>query len=383
MDTIEHVVITLQLNLILIKNKTMSIRELYEYALIEMNKVEAPSLLLEDYNYFINKAVQQYINKVYNRYDINQQSTDDLRVLKATKQLACSKQSIGKIANKEKFVYTTDLPDDYMHLLNCVVEFEVLKQFKCYNKGDYVDFPAKRLTADLAGIILHNVYMKPDYKRPYFYINNVELKPTNLVDSETGAITYFADETGIFQSDISARKYYGDADHTIGHMPIPPDSRDTSKYPRGSEDPQYIADYQTYVDSLVEWHNHYMEWKENNNAAADSVKDEDTRKANASVVRLEVRFGDDDTVFVPRYIYVDYIKAPMFIRLTYDDITSTVDKTRMLEFPDYVCFEIVNEFVKLLMENASDPRLQTNFAVNQTIGDPTISNQQSQSKDKS
>ncbi len=58
----------------------MTARELYEYALIEVNKLEAPSLLLEDYNYFINKAVQQYINLVYNRYDVNQQSTDDLRV---------------------------------------------------------------------------------------------------------------------------------------------------------------------------------------------------------------------------------------------------------------------------------------------------------------
>lgn len=62
----------------------MTARELYEYALIEVNKIEAPSLLLEDYNYFINKAVQQYINKVYNRYDVNQQSTDDLKVLKTS-----------------------------------------------------------------------------------------------------------------------------------------------------------------------------------------------------------------------------------------------------------------------------------------------------------
>ena len=65
----------------------MTSRELYEYALIEMNKVEAPSLLLEDYNYFMNKAVQQYINKVYNRYDINQQSSDDIRVLKSTAEV--------------------------------------------------------------------------------------------------------------------------------------------------------------------------------------------------------------------------------------------------------------------------------------------------------
>ena len=45
-----------------------------------------------------------------------------------------------------------------------------------------------------------------------------------------------------------------------------------------------------------------------------------------------------------------------------------MDTTRMLEFPEYVCYEIVNECVKLVMENANDPRLETNTAINQTIG---------------
>lgn len=49
----------------------MTARDLYEYGLIELNKLEAPSLLTEDYVYFLNKAVQQYINLTYNRYDIN------------------------------------------------------------------------------------------------------------------------------------------------------------------------------------------------------------------------------------------------------------------------------------------------------------------------
>ena len=157
----------------------MTIRDLYEYALIEMNKVEAPSLLLEDFNYFINKAVQQYINKVYNRYDINQQSSDDLRVLKATVDLTPEKKNTptgGIVGNRSKFTYTVNLPDDYMHLLNCIVEYEVLSPFKCYAAGDHVDFPARRLTADMAAGILHNVYMKPDYKRPYYYINNINLE---------------------------------------------------------------------------------------------------------------------------------------------------------------------------------------------------------------
>lgn len=117
---------------------------------------------------------------------------------------------------------------------------------------------------------------------------------------------------------------------------------------------------------------------------AESISPDGNRVANVSDVVIEIRFGEDDSVFVPEYAYIDYIKAPMFIQLTYDDITSTVDNTRVIEFPDYVCFEIVNEFVKLLMENASDPRLQTNYAINQTIGDPTVSNQSNQqSRDKS
>lgn len=279
----------------------MTIRDMYDYALIEMNKVEAPSLLLEDFNYFINKAVQQYINKVYNRYDINQQSSDDLRVLKATAELNLSKEISGTIANKSRFVYDTNLPDDYMHILNCIVEYEVKKPYKCYTAGDHVDFPARRLTADMAAGILHNFYMKPDYKRPYYYINNInQAEYDSLSNIPTKAVT-------------SAN---------------------------------------------------------NSDNLKDSEKAEDIRLSNASKVRLELRFGTDDTVFEPVKLYVDYIKSPMFIRLTYDDITSTEDKTRALEFPDYVCYEIVNELVKLLMENASDPRVQTNYAVNQTIANP-------------
>jgi hypothetical protein len=47
----------------------MTARQIFEYVLIELNKVKAPSLLLEDFNYFFNKGVYQFVNKVYNLYD--------------------------------------------------------------------------------------------------------------------------------------------------------------------------------------------------------------------------------------------------------------------------------------------------------------------------
>ena len=290
----------------------MTARELYEYALIELNKLEAPSLLLEDYNYFINKAVQQYINLVYAKLEIDQQSTDDIRVLKTSAILKPIKLSedptYSHLSNGLfKSSYYVDLPADYMHLLNCIVEYKVsVSNFKCYNKNDIVYFAARRLTPDMYTQILNNAYMRPMYKRPYYYLNNINTANTIVTNPSM--------DTAI----LDANK-------------------------KNNETPS------TLVDS--------------NNKQGD-------RLSNPSIVRLELRYGNDDGVFVPNNIYVDYLKSPMYIRLTQEQINSTLDYSQVLEFPDYVCFEIANIFVRLLMENSSDPRLQTNMPINSTIAAP-------------
>ena len=52
----------------------------------------------------------------------------------------------------------------------------------------------------------------------------------------------------------------------------------------------------------------------------------------------------------------------------------------MMEFPDYVCQEIINVLVKLVMENSSDPRLQTHIPVNTTIANPAQAQSQPNKK---
>lgn len=113
----------------------MTAKQVFEYALVELNKKEAPSLLLEDYNYFINKSVNQFINKMYNAYDINQQKTDDLRVLKSSAILTPVINNDYGVSNLFSSTYEVDLPDDYLHILNCIVEYDVLKTYKCYDTG--------------------------------------------------------------------------------------------------------------------------------------------------------------------------------------------------------------------------------------------------------
>jgi hypothetical protein len=82
-------------------------------------------------------------------------------------------------------IYEFSLPADYLHLLNCVCNFKVNKPFKCYNAGTFVQFPATRLTADMWSQIINNFYMRPMYKRPYYYIHNVNsaITPEGLVKS--------------------------------------------------------------------------------------------------------------------------------------------------------------------------------------------------------
>ena len=292
----------------------MTARNLYEYGLIELNKLEAPSLLTEDYVYFLNKAVQQCINLTYNRYDTNQQSTDDLRVLKTTALL----QNPKKLENADDLTsiqekinsgilsstYYVDLPKDYMHMLNCIVGFTRTenpnKKTHCDNEaGTKVYFTAKRLTADMYGGVINNYYQKPSYKRPYYYLNTINTSNEIVTNKEQ--------------------------DDSILN---------------------YIADIESLRDS-------------------EAKKGE--RIANPSNVRLELRFGDD-TLYTPSEVYIEYIKAPMYIRLSQAEIDDPgADVSQILEFPDYVCYEILNIFVRLIMENASDPRLQTNIPLNQTI----------------
>lgn len=244
--------------------------DLYKNALIEINKLEAPSMLLEDYNYFINKAIQQYVNKVYNRYDTTQQTTDDLSALKRTAILNIQ-ESESYMAMERKFYYC-DLPVDYLHILNCIVTFDNVAddneaKKKC-NKDDFElnktkSVLARRLTADQYPTIVINAYLKPTHKRPYFFIN---------------------------------------------------------------------------------------------------------QGPNSTKSVLEIRVGDEKTKKIPISAYVDYLKVPKIINLTDDDLENDDDLTAEVEFPEYACFEIINEFVKLLLENASDPRLQTNIPINQSIG---------------
>ena len=505
----------------------MTARQVYEAVLVEMNKVQAPSLLLEDFNYLFNKAINQYINKRYNIYDINQQTTDDLRVLKSSVTLRAlnDRSPVTDVTVRDSMygaIYEFSLPQDYLHLLNCVCNYRVNKPFKCYNANTYVQFPAQRLTSDMWSQIINNFYMRPTYKRPYYFIHNVNTsitqgdtwerqKPTawtpgqkesfkggfgrvpnsrvnlptdpgNIDIQHLEAVGINSKYNDLYVDDTnhygSSRKYGIDRIFKFSNYNIDNGTggnwlrtgravlKGNAKKPRRyrNERGEIVTD-STMVDnktsliyfyfnpniqgdSELNWNTPFTgtnasgelytknqdlidgivgstatvpspsvsgtftsnwksiatvgtgttddeledivfenlqilyEWESGSNATVFNEVERvgEVRYGNPSTVRLEIRYGKDNSLFTLDSVYVDYIKAPQFIRITQEQLDLTEDTSQIMEFPDYVIQEIINELVHIVMENSSDPRLQSHVPISQSIANPAQQQEAPQSR---
>lgn len=389
----------------------MTAKQIYEATAIELSKIQAPTLKLYEFNYFFNQAIRQYVNKIYNIYDINQQTTDDLRVLKSTATLLPTKApSTGNKALDylQGATYFVDMPDDYLHLLNCICVFYVNKRHECWNAENFMTVGATKLTADSWSSIVDDVYNRPTKKRPYYYIHNQndiyiddtlkltnrnEQLPTNKdidkLHDQNYALWYkgldviskFKDDKTSSVDDVCVafnnclganaiiENHIG---KVIGNLSSNAKAADAYKaflqYPPVSIDSDFNFDRTFDFDS-------------NNDGMFESYstvnKPAGSRHANSSKVRVEIRCGrDKSNIFSLSAVQIDYVKAPQFIRLTQEQLDSDEDISQIMEFPDYVNQEIINELVNLIMRKTNDPSLNTHIQMTQSIARPTGQSQQ-------
>ena len=251
--------------------------------------------------------------------------------------------------------YEIVMPSDYLHLLNCICIYKVKKTYKCYNAGDTWRAPAKRLTADMYSQVLDNFWNKPTYKKPYYYIHNVN----SVKDTEvSGVVTKATNPTNPFDNltgkgtDINRLNTNHTLNGTTQNYGTDALEKNIIEGSGGPESISLKAGDTTIANASLR------------------EKGAEIRYGNRSEVRIEIRYGTDDSVFELTDVYVDYIKAPQHIRLTQEQIDNTEDFSQLLEYPDYVCQEIINELVHLIMENISDQRLQTHPVVSQSVANP-------------
>ena len=379
----------------------MTARQVFESTLIELSKTQAPSLKLYEFNYLFNKAINQYINKVYNVYDINQQTTDDLRVLKATAFLTPHKVEINKnttdsaiqntsavtgnrdqaktgeegsstytayngqatsylskahrsIQSLHGATYEVFLPIDYLHMLNCVCIYYVAKTKDCWDAGSYIEIPATRLTADSWSSIITDIYNRPSPMKPYYYIHNLNQSQKIPTDPRTSTtIGTGLEEIGIDMADFPSQVTHADGGEGVTDINAgTTGGTDISSQNSNFQRTYKFGDSDTDRISLVE-------------------KPIAARIGNTSNVRCEIRYGKDDSLFQLAEVQVDYVKCRQFMRLTQEQIDLTEDTSQIMEFPDYVNQEIINELVHLVMERINDPRLSNNMQMTQSIARPT------------
>jgi hypothetical protein len=234
--------------------------------------------------------------------------------------------------------------------------------------------------------IINNFYYRPSYKDPYYYINNVNIRNTYpTTDSQTPIIpTTYTITVGTTT--------------TASQIIITtPDGVITTITAAAGTTADILAGQITTAISGIE---SSVTTVENTINILDTVISDiytlgpglslaktpsasriaENRYGNQSKVRMEIRYGKDNSIFRLSSVLIDYLKVPQFIRLTQDQIDEVEDVSQVLEFPDYVCQEIVNQLIKLLLENSSDPRLQTSIPINQSIANPVQEQQQSTHK---
>ena len=376
----------------------MTSRQIYEAILIELNKNNAPSLRLHEFNYLFNKAVNEFVDELYQSYDTNQLATDSLRVLQSEAFLtphqvvityphsrnkaieitkgrengidtATRKLTNDNISSKSA-TYEVFMPEDYLHILNCTCIYFLNKSNKCYDAGDYLEVPATKLTADTWSTIIADVYNRPSPLKPYYYIHNrnsQETLPTNPVNSKQTK----GNDLGIRFRAL----YYNERPTAQSPELYSPDNINWFtdwEFTKPAEsniknfDPALI-----HIQSDTEVLEPFSRTVNLSGYDVSTVeKPAYLRCSNPQKVRMEIRYGKDNSVYELVEVRIDYVKSPQFIRLTQEQIDLTDDTSQIMEFPDYICQKIINKLVALLLERSSDPRLTTNVQINRTMVSP-------------
>lgn len=451
----------------------MTIKQVLQAVRIELNKHKAPELGLVEFNYFANKAISQYVNMIYSIIETDQQTTDDIRVLKSTAKMKPVKikheedyfqetdlgENFIDLSSAEGCSYRVQLPIDYLHLLNCICIFKTKKSWECYPAGSLMRRKATRLTADAWGMLMDDAFNYPTPYYPYFYINNRNLQqdkapydPIALDDNGTlqgvdmvgkgsSPERYSVVSNGFSFQVVSFTKQFYD-ETTKEYFTKKYSLSGGKHYIQINEDPNlvYIVDYtkgqtpasqyinanlQNSVSAKIQNQSDFeaklatAEVVELNSAYdtiiaesasqmvypdadktiknmaditsasgssnfprtfkmdldGDGIKDTNvslvekpiaSRISNPSTINMEIRCGSDD-VFELVQVKVDYLKSPQRINLTHEQMMLTQDTSQIMEYPDYVVQEIINILVRLVLEQNSDPRLQTKVAVDQSI----------------
>lgn len=180
-----------------------TIREVYLDVLTELVKEESPTLYLDDFLYYYNKAINEYLNLRYEKFEITQQLTDDLRPWKR-EYIATEDETKNLVINIDNIV-GSDNEMNYRHTLNCVISVKLRRPVRhCeQSAGTSKKYKVTRSTSERDAGIVDNVYLEPKFYRPYFNIKGDSIVidagavDTKKVDVTSITLDYLTQPKGV------------------------------------------------------------------------------------------------------------------------------------------------------------------------------------------
>lgn len=346
----------------------MTVREVYEAVLVEINKVNAATFTTEEFNYVLNKAILGFTNERYNFYAVNQQLSDDLRVLQkkatfnynvdidgAPRTDATYNAISGKVYSKGTLINT----EVYVSSLTDLVVGSLIKfsptgsEFEVISVDDTMYPYLINVDGDASAVPIGspillktlNVGVTPDY-------DDVEIAD--------GHITFTLPSSDYLhilscRTNWKGRKPNGQTAYLIYGAK------------RMTYDIQNVIQNNTYMRPA--YNRPYFMVQDNTlNAGIDKITSVADYRAYHNKPQVDVYIGKPVNTAVVDTIVIDYIKNPETIILSDIDIfTAGADTSQVLEFPDYLKNEIVKRVSLYMLENMRDPRTGSHPQVNNEI----------------
>ena len=378
----------------------MTIREAYEQTFINLNKKKAAALYVEDFLVFFKNAVQDHINRLYSLYETSQQLSDDLQNLHRHIIIDLSgdmpfplninyydgepyvsflyNDSISPLGTGHFMLDTNG--DRYTSLdvianRNIIVNMEA-PSFPLIPELDLLKFPnginegiiIKIEAAEMKDMITLKDWRSStsptqrDFSFDLGDINEITVTPQNSVflihkDNKfrllSGSGFKEVDEERML---ISAPDNYF---HLLGlenylgtRKGVTCENWRTKRYGVS----KLTSDREVSINQNV-----FLEPK--------STRPYYSIKNNIGSVypNIEVHYRKDSELELVKLdkIGLLYLKEPKIYFMDDADLKGD-DSTEVIEFQEYICQELVESVVRLVLENNSDPRVQSFPAVNES-----------------
>jgi len=386
----------------------MTIREAYENTLINLNKKKAPALYLDDFLVLFKSAVQDHVNQLYALYETSQQLSDDLHNL--------HRHIIINLGGNLPF----PLNVKYYDGTPFVAMPSVITTMSGISGGQFnTEGPQSGQT-----FLFHNIYYSyvSSQLRKNIIVNNEtvlngailnELRFDESIQAVSGTIVKIVRTNGNIKIEDYTKYGFGTKVRfsfdlkgvdqiMITNLSPAYFLFNGNNYELLSEPGYNFIDDERVIVSCPDnyWHLLGLEsnydYRKNDSCTTyirrrnggakltsdrqvsihdnSYLKPKSTRpyflvKNNFSTVypKIELLYRDISEKDLVKLVEVEllYLKEPKIYNLL-DEQLDGEDTTDAIEFQEYICQELVEQVVKLVLENNSDPRTQSFTAVNES-----------------